>query len=165
MVGAAGTMSGIKLKKRIKVRKELLFEYKSGLEFTESRISLDELALCDCMEECEKRFCCDFPEFNIFSSFKEKLSQGMLSAEKSWIEAVTEVSGKGVLSDKETDILLSLSSTLGCSDIRHHSDKIKDVVKNLDGLISELDEKLKKDGNLYVKLGIAFSAIIILLLW
>lgn len=165
LVGVSGLMVGTKLKKRLKNRKELLGEYKSGLEFMESRIVLDELILSDCMTECEKRFCGNFPGYNVFSVFKEKLLQGILSTESSWNEAVAEVSQKGLLKEPETELLISIASTLGKSDIKHHSDKINDVVKKLDLLICETEEKLKKDGSLYVKLGAAISAVVILLLW
>ena len=126
---------------------------------------MDELALEECMEECEKRFCCDFPNFNIFSKFRIRLSHGVLSGEDAWCDALNEVSAKGILEKNEIDLLRSLASTLGRSDIRHHSKHLLDVSQKIDLLICDIEEKLKKDGGLYIKLGLAASAVLILFLW
>jgi len=165
LVLSSGIMIGCKLKKRMRMRKEILCEYRNGLEFLESRIVLDELALIDCMQDCEKKFCAKYPEYNIFSVFKKELSQGVLSAEESWLSAIDAISEKGLSEESEKELLSSLASTLGRSDINHHSDHIKDIVCKLDSLIAEAESKLKKDGNLYIKLGAAAAAVAVLLLW
>lgn len=161
----SGVLVGLKIKKKLRMRKELLCEYKAGLDFLESRILLDELALCDCMEDCEKRFCGNYPEFNVFSRFKNNLSEGKYSAEDAWMESVNEVSENGLLINDEIELLSSLSVILGRSDVQHHSAHIKEVVEKLDVLICEADNKLKKDGNLYLKLCAAAAAVMVLLLW
>lgn len=165
LIALSGIMIGTKLKKRLKMRKDILCAYREGLNFLESRIVLDEMALCDCMKECEKRFNENFREFNVFADFKERLERGGMNPEECWIESVNSVTDSFVLLSAERDVLLSLASTLGRSDIKHHSDKIKSVIGSLDDLISDADARLKKDGNLYVKLAVAVSAMAILLLW
>ncbi|MBE7065332.1 MAG: hypothetical protein E7384_05930 [Ruminococcaceae bacterium] len=165
LIASSGIMTGYKLKKRLQMRRDILAEYRAGIEFTESRISLDELALEECMNECRQRFCKEYPEYNLFSIFGDKLSQGILSGEEAWRDTVESVSEKGLLSDGEINLLCSLSSTLGRADVKHHSEHLKTVAEKLDLLITEADVKLKKDGNLFIKLGAAASAVLILLLW
>lgn len=165
LVVASGLMVGNKMKTELRMRKELLTEYKLGLDFLKSRIVLDELALCECMEECEKRFCSKYPDFNVFSIFKNNLIGGTQSVEELWLDSIKYVAQKGVLHDAEIDLLSSLSVILGKTDVTHHSEHIKDVIEKLDALVSEADAKLKKDGNLYLKLSAASAAVLVLLLW
>ncbi|MBQ8164410.1 MAG: stage III sporulation protein AB [Clostridia bacterium] len=165
LTAVSAMMFGFKLRKQLQKRKDVLIAYKSGLEFLESQIVLDELVLDECMKECGIRFFDKNSEYNIFSLFKEKLSEGQLSAEISWVESVESISAYGLLHDDEIQLLSGLSTTLGKSDIKHHSDHINEVVQKLDKLIAEADAKLKKDGSLYIKMSIAVAAVIILLLW
>ena len=88
-----------------------------------------------------------------------------MSGEDAWNEAVKEVAGRGILTRNEITLLNSLAPTLGRADVKHHSKHLQEVSHKIDALICEADEKLKKDGSLCVKLGMAAAAVLILLLW
>ena len=165
LTAVSSLMLGRKIRNQLQLRRDILTAYKSGLEYSESKIVLDELVLEDCMKECSIRFLEKLPDYNIFSCFVDVLSDGKYTAEEAWTESVKRVSLKGVLNDDDIQLLSELSATLGRADIKHHSEHIKGVVSKLDNLISEADLKLKKDGGLCIKLSVAVSAIIILLLW
>ena len=85
--------------------------------------------------------------------------------ENVWIQAVDKSAERKFLKDDDADILKKAGSLLGLGDVLVQQDNLQELITSLNNVSEEAFNKMKKDGVLYIKIGLAAFSIIAILMW
>jgi len=86
-------------------------------------------------------------------------------SETAWISACEKNEDRVFLKNSDIEILKSAGKLLGSGDSNMQKDNLENLAELLKNATEESEIKHKKDGALYIKLGLAIGSIVSVIMW
>ncbi len=157
----ASTILGKILSKKYIERVEELEDIKNALSIFKNKIKFTYSPINEIFEEignnCNKKNIA-----NIFTKSKENMKA--ISASKSWLEAVDNMSSKLNLNKEDIVKIKTLSKLLGISDIEGQINQIELTEELINTQIIKAQKEREKNETMYKKLGATMGLILVILL-
>jgi hypothetical protein len=166
LIAAGGILTGLKIRKEYKQRRTLLKAFQDALHYADDAIAIENALLDDVLMNCGAKF---FPEekgSDLFSCAAGCLRNEFGSFENAWTKACADFFPKTpCLREKEIECISGIGKALGLANTQRQSAHIASVVKKLAELEREAQQEDEKEGKNAIKIAIAVSAAIIVILF
>ena len=143
-----------------KVVLELLIE---SILFLKSKICQEAYTLPEALSATVQKFC-EYPDSLYERTAYYMVSEG-LNAETAWGQACDTFFEKSFIGEEDMSVIKNAGKLLGCGDRHMQQENLDGLTENLKKALKEADIKEKRDGALYIKIGLAAGCIFAIILW
>lgn len=166
LIAAGGFLTGQKIRKEYKKRRELLKSIQDALKYADDAIAIENTLLDDVLMNCGAKF---FPKdkgADLFTAAAGQLRSEFGSFENAWTKACEDfLPGTSCLSEKDIECISGIGKALGLANTQRQSAHVQTVLKKLADLEQEAAQREDKEGKNAIKIAIAVSAAIIVILF
>lgn len=159
-------MVGQKIKKEYKKRRELLKAMQDALKYADDAIAIENTLLEDVLVSCGAKF---FPKDkgnDLFTLSASCLRSEFGSFENAWTKACESFFPENpCLREKDFESISGIGKALGLANTQRQTAHITAMVKRLSDLEEEAAQNENKEGKNAVKIAVAVSAAIIVILF
>lgn len=166
IIAAGGLMAGFKLKKNYSKRRSLLKAMQDALKYADDAIAIENTLLDDVLIACGSKFFAGDNGEDVFTLSAGYLRNEFGSFERAWDKACTEFYEKyACLKKEDTECISGIGKALGLANTQRQSAHIESAVKRLAALEQEAQTAETKEGKNAVKIALAISAAVIIVLF
>ncbi len=171
MIGAlliisGGAMTGMKIKRYYIKRREMLKKMQDALRYADDAISIENALLDEVLISCGEKFFGGSREEDVFGRAAAYLKEEFGSFERAWDRACAELEEKCVyLKKADIECISGIGKALGHSDTDRQSAYVASAVKKLAALEEQASEAESREGRNAVKIALAVSAAVIIILF
>lgn len=166
LIAAGGFLTGQKIRKEYKKRREMLKAFQDALKYADDAIAIENTLLDDVLLNCGAKF---FPKEkggDLFTSAAGYLRSEFGSFENAWAKACEDFfPNTPCLREKDVECISGVGKALGLANTQRQSAHILTVLKRMADLEQEAAQSEEKEGKNAVKIAIAVSAAIIVILF
>ncbi len=163
LIVLSSVILGNTIKKSYKERLKLLSSLQNALRYLDNQISVYSI-LEDGLKSCSYALYKENEGSDLFSEVERNLREGM-TVNTAWRDGVDNFIGSQYLKAEDKQSLYDIGAVLGGSKTEIQSEVINSVINRLSALEKKADEAYERDGSLIVKLCIAASVVVTVLLW
>lgn len=161
-----GFLTGQKIRKEYKKRRELLKSIQDALKYADDAIAIENTLLDDVLLNCGAKF---FPKekgADLFTRAAGYLRSEFGSFENAWTKACEDFfPDVPCLREKDIECISGIGKALGLANTQRQSAHVLSVLKRLADLEQEAAQNEEKEGKNAIKIAIAISAAIIVILF
>lgn len=159
----SGYFFGKSFENNMKLRYETLLKLSEAIYFLKAKICTDNFDLPEALKETGRKYCDE--DDSVFNIAAVKLINSDESAETIWTEAVNQSQESIYLKAEDKEVIKKAGTLLGVGDVQVQQDNLQELISKLDALAETAQEKMKKEGALYIKIGLAVGSVIAVLMW
>ena len=159
---ASGYFFGKSMQQKLKDRHQLLNTMSEAIYYLKTKICSEDYPLPEALKETHYKY---FNSKNsVFILTAEKI-ENKIPAEEAWISSLCEWEEKVVFTRNDKEVIENAGSLLGLGDVQVQKDNLNKLTEELKKSSEEAFAKLNKEGPLYIKVGLAITLIIAVVLW
>ena len=166
LIAAGGLLTGQKIRNEYKKRRKLLKSFQDALKYADDAIAIENTLLEDVLMNCGAKF---FPKEkggDLFTSAAGYLRSEFGSFENAWTKACGDYfPDTPCLREKDIECISGVGKALGLANTQRQSAHILAVIKRLGDLEQEAALNEEKEGKNAIKVAVAVSAAIIVILF
>ena len=166
LIAVGGILAGQKIRKEYKKRREILKAIQDALKYADDAIIVENALLEDVLVSCGAKY---FPKekgSDLFTTAAGYLRSAFGSFENAWNKACEEFFPKATcLREKDLECISEVGKALGLVNAQRQSVHISSMLKRLSELEQEALQCEDKEGKNAVKIAIAVSAAMIIILF
>ncbi len=159
----SGYFFGKSFQEKLRIHMETLKLISEKIYYVKNKIYSENYTLPEALTETE--FVFPAGEDSSFSIACKNIVENNMSAEDAWNSAWDSGCEKYLISKENLELIKSSACLLGNGDKIIQKENLENLIFMLEKSIKEAEEKYKKDGKLYIKLGLAVSFIISIFIW
>lgn len=160
---ASGYFFGKSAEKKLKDRHETLLMLSESVYYLKSKVCTEGCTLPEALKDTGKKY--NFDKDSLFYRAAEYMDSGATDGEVAWEKACEDGAEKAMLIASDIELLKSAGKLLGCGDSDMQKDNLSSLIEQLKTVAEAAGNKSKKDGALYIKLGLAVGSIIAVIMW
>lgn len=160
---SSGYFFGKSFEKKLKDRHEILLMLSEAVYYLQSKICSEGCTLPEALKATDRKYC-EYKN-SVFCKAAEYMNAEALEGEPAWVKACETCNEKPLLNCTDMETLKGAGKLLGCGDSQMQKDNLSSLTDQLKAAAAAAGNKCKKDGALYIKLGLAVGSIIAVIMW
>lgn len=166
LIAAGGILIGQKIRKEYKKRRELLKSFQDALKYADDAIAIENTLLEEVLMQCGAKFFPTEKGGDVFSAAAGYLRSEFGSFEHAWAKACEDYfTETPCLKEKDQSCIADVGKALGLANTQRQTAHVAAVLKRLGALEEEAASCEEREGKNAVKIAIAISAAIIVILF
>ncbi len=159
----SGYFFGKSMDKKLKERTETYKNMAESVVYLKSKICQEAYTLPEAMSATAAKFC-RYPHSLYEKTSYYMVSEGM-DGQQAWKRACSDCAEGKLLGEEGISLLEETGKLLGCGDRDMQKENLEALWERLKNACAASEEKQKRDGSLYIKLGLAAGCIAAILMW
>ncbi len=161
-----GLLIGKKVKDQYKNRCKILKQMQEALKQADDLISIENTLLDDVLKSCAEKCFENEKGKDVWTKANENLKREFGSFENAWIKACDEYfENSPCLEEKDKECIREIGKALGIANTQRQNDHVKSKIQKLQELEKMAMEKEEKEGKNAIKIALAISVAIIVILF
>lgn len=166
LIAAGGIMTGFKIRRNYGRRRSILKSMQDALKYADDAISIENTLLDDVLVSCGVKFFAGDKGEDVFTLSAGYLRNEFGSFERAWDKACAEFYEKyACLKKEDTECISGIGKAFGIADTQRQSAHIASAVKRLAALEQDANAAETREGKNAVKIALAVSAAVIIVLF
>lgn len=164
IVGAL--LIGKKVKDQYKKKCKFLKEMQEALKYADDLISIENTLLDDVLKSCGEKYFENEKGNDIWTRANENLKREFGSFENAWIKACDEYfESSPCLDEKDKGCIREIGKAIGIANTQRQNDHVRSKIQKLQELEKVALEKEEKEGKNAIKIALAISVAIVVILF
>lgn len=174
MIKAAGAvlvivgslLIGKKVKDQYKKRRKILKQMQDALKYADDLISIENTLLDDVLKNCGEKYFEEEKGNDVWTRANTNLKREFGSFENAWVKSCNEYFEiSPCLDDKDKECILEIGKAIGIANTQRQNDHVRSKIQKLQELEKKALEKEEKEGKNAIKIALAISVAIIVILF